>query len=194
MKMFRKLRSDSYEANLSPEEREQLYSWLLQPGLSLEQTCQRARPWKGGKRDGQKPGPEAVAKIGRRLRISSALDQVSTAAKVEAAAMTRLLEHVLPGSIHEEMVDLAMKHIAQDVISKTLQQLDPDSRTAAAKLMLTRSDQHLDREKFMLEVRKYEDAIQAAKARAKQDGIGARRHGGIPAEVLDQIEKELKLL
>ena len=194
MKLFRKLRSDSYEANLSPEEREQLYAWLLQPGLSLEETCQRARPWKGGKRDGQKPGAEAIAKIGRRLRIGSALDEVSAAAKVEAAAMSRLLEHALPGSIHEEMVDLAMKHIAQDVITKTLQHLDPDSRTAAAKLLLTRSDQHLDRKKFLLEVCKYEDAIQAAKARAKEDGTGVRKHGGIPGEVLDQIEKELRLL
>lgn len=195
MRTFRKPRSDSYEANLSTAEREQLYSWLLQPGLSLEQTCRRAPPWKGGKRDGQKPGPDAVAKIGRRLRTETGLAELEATALVQHAALTKILEHVPPGQLHEEIVDLALRMISQDVIAKTLQQLDPAARTAAAKLLLQRSDQNLDRKKFELTVRRYEDAAKAAADKAREAaGQGLRRRGGIPPEVLAQIEKELKLL
>jgi len=194
MRFFRKLRCDSYEANLSTEEREQLYAWLLEPGLSLRETCQRARPWSGGKRDGEKPSTEAVAKIGRRLRIDSAITELTATAKVELAAMTRLLAHVPPGTVHEETVDLAMKYISQEVIAKTMGKLDPESRTAAARLLLMRSDQNLERERFRLDVRKYEEATQAAKEKAQAAEKAASQPGGVPPEVLDQIEKELKLL
>lgn len=194
MKLFRKPRCDSYEATLTNEEREQLYAWLLQPGLSVAETAQRAPAWRGGKRDGQKPGHEAVAKIGRRLRISSALSEVAAAAKVERAALTGLLGHLPPGAAHEESVDLAMRFLAQDVISKTLDKLDPEARTAAAKVLLMRSDINLERLKFKVETTKYLDAVQAAKAKNKQAGAHAGSDGGIPDEVLKQIEQELKLL
>jgi hypothetical protein len=192
MKAFRKPRCDSYEANLSVEEREELYAWLMEPGLSLRDAQERALPWRGGKRDGKKPSAKAVGKIGRRVRIESAMTELSAAAKVEAAAMARLLAHLPPGSLHEETVDLAMRLISQEVIARTLGGLDPGSRTAAARLMLKRSDQNLQRERFMLEVRKYELATEEVKAKLKEAGPG--KAGGVPMEVLDRIEGELKLM
>src|ERR1039458_5357984 len=188
--LVRKPRSDSYEAGLTPEESDQLYAWLMQPGLSLEETTARAPLWRNGKRAGHPPGQEAVAKIGRRLRIESVLGEVEAAAQVQFAALTRVLQHVPPGTVHEETLDLAMRLISQKAIIMILQDLDPATRTAAIKLMLARSVQNLEREKFKLTVRKYEDATQAALEKSRQAGAAATREGGIPDAVLQQIEKE----
>jgi len=194
MKTFRKPRSDSYEANISPEDREHLYAWLLQPGLSLKEPARRAPPWRTGKRAGRKPDSQAVAKISRRMRTETGLAELEAAALVQQVVLNKILEHIPPGQLHEEITDLCMRFIGQDVIHKTLQQLDPDSRTDAAKLLLQRSDQNLDRQKFYLLLRKYADEAKAAKEKAQQAGEAGHRQGGIPAEVLAQIEKELKLL
>jgi hypothetical protein len=194
MKTFRKPRSDSYEGHLTDEERKQLYAWLLQPGLSLKETVRRAPPWRGGPRDGQKPGAEAIGKISRRMRAETGLAELEATALVQHAALTAILKHVPPGDLHEEIVNLAMMLISQQVISGTLKNLDPASRNAAAGLMLKRSDQHLNQKKFELIMRKFEEGAKAAKEQAEREGLAGRRDGGIPPEVLGQIEKELKLL
>ncbi len=194
MKLFRKPRCDSYEASLTHEEREKLYAWLLQPGLSLRDACRRAPAWAGGKNKGRQPAEQAVAKIARRLRIGATMSELSAAATVEQAALTNLLQHVPNCLQHEEALDLAMKLISQEVITKTLGMFDSDSRNAGAKLMLQRSDQRLDREKYLLEVTKYQEAAQALKEKDQSSADATTGQGGIPPEIMAQVEKELRLL
>jgi len=194
MKPFKKLRSDSYEATLTGKQREQLYAWLLDPGMSQKEVCRRAPPWPRGQRAGRKPGECAIGKIGRRLRVEGALGDLEAIAAVKQAALLKMLGSASPDGIHEEIVNAAMQLIGQEVIQKTVNRLEPASRTAAAKLMLERSEQGLDRARFLLEVRKYQDAAKAMKEKAAAGGDKAPGEGGIPPEVMEQVEKELRLL
>jgi len=191
---FKKLRSDSYEASLTPKQREQLYVWLLDPAVSQKEVCRRAPPWPSGKHAGQKPGECSLARVGRRLRIEGAMQDLDATAAVKQAALVRMLQNAAPDAVHEDMVNLAMQLISQEVIQKTLNRLDPASRTAAAKLLLERSDQGLDRAKFLLEGRKYQEATEALKEKNRAGGDEPRRLGGIPPEVMEQVEKDLRLL
>jgi hypothetical protein len=194
MKPFKKLRSDSYEASLTTKQREQLYVWLLDPAVSQKEVCRRAPPWPSGKRAGRKPGEYSLARIGQRLRLEGAMQDLDATAAVKQAALVRMLQNAAPDVVHEETVNLAMQLISQEVIQKTLKRLDPASRTAAAKLLLERSDQGLDRAKFLLEVRKYQEATEALKEKHQAEGDQPRRLGGIPAEIMEQVEKDLRLL
>jgi hypothetical protein len=49
MRTFKNPRRGSYEGNLTLEEREQLYGWLLEPGLPVAEVVNQARPWQGGR-------------------------------------------------------------------------------------------------------------------------------------------------
>ena len=177
MRSFKKLRSDSYEATLTPQQREQLYAWLLDPGLPQEEVCRRTPPWPSGKRAGRKPSEAALSNIGRRVRLEATLDELEAAAAVRQAAMVKLLQEAAPDGIHEDTVNLIMQLVGQEVIQKTLSRMDPGSRTAAAGLMLKRSDQGLDRAKFLLEVRKYQDALKTLKEKNQGVGNKPRRQG-----------------
>jgi hypothetical protein len=194
MKSYKKLRCDSYEATLTPKQLKQLHAWLLDHGLPQKEVSRRCWPWPGGKRAGRRPCPSGLAKIGRRLRMEAALNELEAAASVKEAAMLKMLREAAPGALHEGMVNVTMMHIAQEVVQKTLQGLDPSSRTAAAKLLLERSNQGLDRAKFMLEVQKYQAAAAALKEKKQADGVKPSKSGGIPPEVMEQVEKELQLL
>jgi hypothetical protein len=194
MKSYKKLRCDSYEATLTPKQLKQLHAWLLDPGLPQKEVSRRCRPWPSGKRAGKRPCPSGLAKIGRRLRMEAAVNELEAAASVKEAAMVKMLQEAAPEALHEGMVNVMMMRIAQDVIQRTLQGLDPSSRTAAAKLVLERSNQGLDRAKFLLEVRKYQDAVQAMKEKKQAGKDEPRKSRGIPPEVMEQVERELRLL
>jgi hypothetical protein len=126
--------------------------------------------------------------------MEAAVNELEAAASVKEAAMVKMLQEAAPEALHEGMVNVMMMHIAQDVIQRTLQGLDPSSRTAAAKLVLERSNQGLDRAKFLLEVRKYQDAVQALKEKKQAGKDEPRKSRGIPPEVMEQVERELRLL
>jgi hypothetical protein len=191
---LRKPRCDSYHAQLSETEREQIYQWLLEPGLSVDEVVRRAPPWRSGKRAGQPPGEEAVAKIGRKVRVESALAEVEAIAAVQHAALARMLARVPQIPFHEELVNGVMATLGQNVVRDTVQHLDPEARTEAAKLLLTRSDQLLEQKKFDWLVHKFEEETHALKLKEEQALQSDPQHRGVPAEVLAEIEKELRLL
>jgi hypothetical protein len=191
---IRKARCDSYRAQLAEEERKQLYQWLLEPGLPLDEVVRRAPPWRVGRWAGTKPGRETIAKIGRQLRVESTLAEIEDVVAVYEAAMAKMFPNLSASEIHERILNSVMGLLAQRVLGKTVNEKDPRIGTDAARLMLKRSDQFFDREKFAFIVRKYEEEAHALKLSEEQARQEDSRHRGIPEEVMEQIEKELRLL
>jgi len=190
VRFFRKKRSDRYETALTLKEKEQLITILLNPKWSVEQMCRRAPPWAKGKRKGQQPKAGVIGRLAREVRMEFVAQQMEGAEQTRAAMVLRMFKDAPPDAIHEEMVNLAMQLISQEVITKTVDGLDPASRTAAARLMLKRSDQHLDRAKFLFDVGKFQEAARALREKHVVE-VGEK---GIPPEVMDRVEKQLRLM
>jgi len=142
-----KLRSDSYEASLTDEQREALYLLLSDPKLSLKQVSLAAAAWRGGEWDGEQPSIGTIGNIATRIRTEEQLLEVEATAKMLEAVHAKLA-----GRSDEATLDAAMELIGQEVIQKTLMKDDPKNRTAAARLMLKRADQRrFDRRMKFLE-------------------------------------------
>ncbi len=65
---MKKLRSDSYEAQLTPEELQQLHTDLAQPGADLTKIQSSLPPWRTGPYAGARPSLRTLSGIAARLR------------------------------------------------------------------------------------------------------------------------------
>lgn len=154
-----KPRSDSYEAALSDEQREELHALLSQPDLSLAAVRKLCPPWKDGPHDGAPPSIETLSKIGLRLRREQMLLNVEAKAKLMEAVRAQAKTHaseMQSGQTLEEMIDVACDLVGQEVLQKTMEDTDPKNRTAALRALLKRADQKLNRELFTLDREKFE--------------------------------------
>lgn len=160
-----KPRPDSYEAALSDEQREELHALLLSQDLSLAAVRLLAPAWVGGSRDGLKPSIATLSEIGARLRREQMLLNVEAKAKLMEAVRKQAKTHAVEltsGQTLEEMIDMACDLVGQEVLQKTMEDVDPKNRTAALRALLKRADQKLNRELFTLDREKFEfDAAQA---------------------------------
>jgi hypothetical protein len=181
MKVPKKMRCDSYEVQLSHEEREQLYDLLLEPTLSMDAMRRQSPAWRLGKYKGKKPNWRTLLSIRTRLRREVFLTTLEANALDSAAAEKEIHRHYRgKGDIQERMLDRCITLIGGDVLQKTLDQLDPESRTAATRLLLQRSEQKIKREKLALETKKMEQVQE--------------KTGAVTKDALDRAAEELKLL
>jgi len=160
-----KPRSDSYEASLTEEQREELHALLSQPDLSLAQVRLLAPAWGSGPRDGAKPSITNLSQIFSRLRREAMLLNVEAKAKLMEAVRAQAKSHASEmesGQTLEEMIDIACDLVGQEVLQKTMADEDPKNRTAALRALLKRADQKLNREVLSLDRDKFE--FDAAKA------------------------------
>jgi hypothetical protein len=184
MKSFKKSRSDSYEWNLSPEERGQLHGWLSDVALSLRDVQMRAPVQRQGRRSGRKPSISVLSNIGRRIRTEMVLARIRGGLMLTRGEVGSILGEEVDGDIREELLEEVMLMIAQEVIQKTLTGGDAAARTAATRLLLTRSEQDLKREKFALEREKAESLEKVREGQGTAVSRGA----------LSEATEDLKLL
>jgi hypothetical protein len=161
-----KPRSDSYEAALTEEQREELHALLLSPELSLSAVRKLAPVWPCGPRDGAKPSIGNLSQIAARLRREQMLLNVEAKAKLMEAVRAQAKSHAVEmgsGQTLEQLIDVACDLVGQEVLQKTMAEEDPKNRTAALRALLKRADQKLvDRRIRILE----QQAQQAEKAKA----------------------------
>jgi hypothetical protein len=161
-----KPRSDSYEATLTDEQREELHAWLSQPDLSLAEVRRLAPKWAGGPHDGSPPSIATLSGIGSRLRQEAMLLNVEATAKLMEAVRQKVGAHsreLQSEQSLEQTLDTVCDLVGQEVLQKTLEREDPKNRTAALRALLKRADQKLtDRRVKLLE----QEAAQAQKAKA----------------------------
>ena len=151
---------DSYEASLTPEERESLYA-MLRSDMPFNEVLNATIPWRTGENAGKKPTLRTLYAINSRLDLEAILMGIEgTATFVENT--NRQLRPYLKGTDGEKVLDQAMELIGKEVIRRTLYRLNPAARTAAAKLLLKRADQHrVDRRLDMVEAELKKDAREA---------------------------------
>jgi hypothetical protein len=144
-------RPDSYEATLTAKERRSLYVMLLCGRESLEEIQEQAIPWRSDEKKGQKPEISTLWKIQTRLRMERIVSRVNeSCGKLEI--YKELLMPMAKAMHQEQLLDWIMTLISEEVIDRTLERLNPEARTAAAKLLLKRADQRrVDRRLDMLE-------------------------------------------
>jgi hypothetical protein len=132
-------RSDSYEASLTPEERQSLYA-LLRAEVPYHEILKTTPVWRTGENMGQRPWTRTLYGIKHRLDLEDMLmnleGESSFLEKTKSA-----LDAFVKGSDGEKVLDRCMALIGQEVIQRTLKRLNPGARTAAAKLLLKRADQ-----------------------------------------------------
>jgi hypothetical protein len=181
MKALRPPRCDSYEVQLTPDERAQLHEWLLDPTLSLVEIVKRTPAWHGGKLVNKKPDAKTLSKIRIRLQCESFLITLEANALVSDAVETEIRRRYKgKGDIQERLLDRCMTVMSEEVLEKTIKKLDPQGRTAAARLLLVRSEQKIQREKLALETKKTEQALE--------------KTGSVTKDALARAAEELKLL
>ena len=181
MKAFRKPRCDSFEAHLSPEELEELHALLMQPALSIFEMRERAPVWSSGKFDGKKPNWRTLLQIRTRLRREEFLTTVEANARVSEAALKEIHRRYKGrGDIQQRMLNHCMTLMTDEVLGKTLDQLDPQGRTAAARVLLQHSAQKIMRKKLAVEKKKIAQTQE--------------KSGAVTKDALDRAAEELKLL
>jgi hypothetical protein len=148
---------DSYEASLTPEERQSLYA-MLRSDMPFEEVRKATVPWRTGEDAGKQPTLRTLYAINSRLDLEAILVGIEgTATFVEHTH--RRLRPYLKGTDGEKVLDQAMELIGREVIRRTLYRLNPAARTAAARLLLKRADQRrVDRRLDMLEAEFKKDA------------------------------------
>jgi phage FluMu gp28-like protein len=143
----RKRHSNSYWAGLSLEEQELAYSVLRQSGTTMEEARKLIPPMRGADGKPRPPCVTTVSKLCQELRMEQMLGAVA-----EDEEMIDRVRRQFSSRVREEWLDEIMDMIGQEVRQKTLRRLDPDGRTAAARLLLKRADQRrFDRHQEFIE-------------------------------------------
>jgi hypothetical protein len=194
MRAYKKLRSDTYEAQLTEEEREQLYVWLAPDDVSLAAVSQKAPVWRTGRFAGRRPSPLTLRGIAAMMRTETAMAELQITDQVARELSEKLEQMYGRGKMLDKMLDRIMALIGNEVMKRTLKGLDPRARAEAAKLLLRRSDQKLNREKFQWTKKVFREEAKALRQKSEAEAKGGSRAGAITRETWDRIEKELKLL
>jgi hypothetical protein len=181
MNISKKPRSDSYEAQLSSEERERLHVWLLQPSLSLAQVAELTPAWHGGAWAGEKPDDWTLSKIRTRLHREEFLAELEANAVASEALLREIFQRYgIEGDVQERLLDHTITILSVRTLTKTLDQIDPQGRTAGTRMMLQRSEQKIKQAKIELALKKL--------------GQEENKDGVVTKETLDRLAEELKLL
>jgi hypothetical protein len=137
----RKSRCDTYLNSLSADDRQKVHALLLNPAVKLVDAVLQIPPWGPGRRAGKRLSLTSLCNIRHKLRLESLV--------IEAESNVRLktdfdklsnLTSLAPRD-PELAIDLALSMIAEEVIAKTLHQLDTKDRNVSMRLLLKRADQ-----------------------------------------------------
>jgi hypothetical protein len=132
-------RSDSYEASLTPEERQRLHA-MLRTKMTIDEVLAESVPWSSGEDAGKKPCWRTLYNIRCRLKLEHMLLNIEWSATI-VERTTEKLKALLKGTDAEKTLDVCMALIGQEVITSTMQGLSQEARNAATRLLLKRADQ-----------------------------------------------------
>ncbi len=154
----KKLRADSYLQRLSAEDLESLRACLSLP-VPLVLMREQAPKWVGGPFDGNPPGLETIRVIWQAMRQVEVLRNMEADNLLLTATRERAKALGLDGD--EQLLDSILTLVGQEVLKKTLSGEDPKNRTAAAQMLLKRSDQKRDSRRIALLEKKAAQSDQA---------------------------------
>jgi hypothetical protein len=201
LRSFDGLWAGCYEQRLAAHSLEQLdafYSLLFAPGQSLEKAAATCPPWPPGTPDaGEPPKEHVLQRTHQRIQSERTLG-ILIMEEQAAARFMKMAEKYLPKHLLTATQRIMMT-LAQEVMKAKLdglpvsQQLGPvDRLVKGSKLALRERDQALKKRKLQEDGKKQKALEKKNAETAKEPAPGGE--GGIPPEVMEKIEKELKLL
>jgi hypothetical protein len=147
-----KPRSNSYWGMLTEKQKALVQSILFAPGVSLREAAQRVPPTPGGPQIGRPPCLANLSNIRRQLKAEEMVFHIEEEEELIEGIRAQLRTGKAMTREQERLLDETMIVIGREVMSKTLERLDPASRTAAARLLLKRADQRrVDRHQDFVE-------------------------------------------
>ena len=192
---FDALRSDSYEhalARHSLEHLELLYTELLKPGQSADQTQANCPPWPPGTpRAGRQPSTGLISQIAERLRTESTLNSLGRVSGFLDKIRTRA--NSLPVGQQNEVLDTIVTLVGEEMIQARLggapmvAMLDPLDRLLTSQGMKTKAE--FEREK--IELRKQAEARSQEKLRFEREKWVTESCKKILAAATDARAKEI---
>lgn len=145
----KKLRSDSYLANLTGEDLEQLRLCLLLPG-SLEKQLGSAPKWRGGPRDGQPPDISTLSRIGQALREAELMRELERQELLKTATEQRCGQL----GLNSQLTNAVMQIVGEEAIKQRAAGVVDDFALNAARVLLQREGMaaKAELEKLKLEI------------------------------------------